>query len=83
MVVYPTLGTMAFPPGVVPNYENPESRAGQLLATNIVCLIIAGTFVSMRIYTQIFLLRAVWWDDCKSWMSSVAQLCQSASREKK
>lgn len=59
-----TVGAIEPPPGVIPNFKNPTSRSGQLLATNLACLIIASVFVTLRGYTHIFLVRAVGWDDC-------------------
>ena len=43
------------PPGVVPNFAHPTTRAGSLLAINIVCLAVAGLFVAARHYSKYYL----------------------------
>ena len=60
-----TVGAIEPPPGITPNFKNPTSRSGQLLAANLACLIIASVFVTLRAYTHISLVRSVGWDDCK------------------
>lgn len=57
------MGPFSPPLGVVPNYENPTTRTGELLAANVACLVIAGAFVFLRLYSQMFLIGSVWWDD--------------------
>ena len=61
----PNSGPPQLPPEFFEPHGPPVSRSGQLLATNISCLIVATLFVSMRVYSQAFLLRSLWWDDCK------------------
>ena len=54
------------PPGVVPNFLNPESHANQ---TIIACSIVTAAmilFLFARMYTKIHLTRSVGWDDCEN-----------------
>lgn len=59
------VGAVAPPSGITPDFENPTSRAGRLLAANVACLVIATIFVVLRLYTNIFLVRVIGWDDCE------------------
>lgn len=54
------------PPGVIPNFVNPESHAYQLTITVAVCLAFVIIAVSMRLYTKQFITKSMGWDDCKS-----------------
>lgn len=54
------------PPGVIPNFVNPESHAYQLIITVAVCLAFVVIAVSMRLYTKQFITKSMGWDDCKS-----------------
>ncbi len=54
------------PPGVAPNFNNPESRMQGLVVTAVCFTVIAGICVCLRMYTRIFLTRSVGWDDCES-----------------
>lgn len=54
------------PPGVIPNFVNPESRMQGLIVTAICFTVIAGICVCLRMYTRMFLTRSVGWDDCES-----------------
>lgn len=53
------------PPGVTPNFANPETN---VLTTNVVGTIfttITIILVMMRIYTRSRLTKSLGWDDCK------------------
>lgn len=78
----PGMNPFSPPPGVVPNYEDPVSRAGQLLATNIACLTIAGIFVSLRLYSQIYLVKKVAWDDLTCVLALLLSIAFSVSSMK-
>ncbi|KAL9577510.1 MAG: hypothetical protein Q9212_006315, partial [Teloschistes hypoglaucus] len=51
------------PPGVIPNFVNPESHAYQLVITVAVCLALVVIAVSMRLYTKHFITKSMGWDD--------------------
>ncbi|KAL8637703.1 MAG: hypothetical protein Q9228_005053 [Teloschistes exilis] len=51
------------PPGVIPNFVNPESHAYQLIITVAVCLALVVIAVSMRLYTKQFITKSMGWDD--------------------
>jgi hypothetical protein len=52
------------PPGVVPNFVNPESLAGGIVATAAVMLTWSSIFVAVRIWMNWRNFKLV---DCKSW----------------
>lgn len=54
------------PPGVIPNFVNPESHAYQLIITVAVCLSLVVVAVFMRLYTKQFITHSMGWDDCKA-----------------
>lgn len=60
---FPALQT---PPGVVPNFVNPENQKRPLLVTASLELGLAIVFVLNRAYTKTFLIRKYTWDDCQS-----------------
>lgn len=55
------------PPGVNPDFvhQHFQTRAVQVRIASISCVIIAGVFVLMRIYTRAHITRKLWWDDCE------------------
>jgi len=52
-----------FPPGVVPDYINPESRGLTVVTVSLVFCSIALVFVVARIATRIKMVKKVGWDD--------------------
>ncbi|KAI9883549.1 MAG: hypothetical protein M1823_004691 [Watsoniomyces obsoletus] len=57
------MGLVPPPPGVIPNFVNPESVYGRVMTAELITLGFALPFVLMRIYTRFFITRAVGWDD--------------------
>jgi len=52
------------PPGVIPNYEHPESNGGMYMAGTLITLSFAFIFVGLRITTKISMTgRKLGWDD--------------------
>lgn len=60
-----TLPGLQPPAGVEPNFVDPENRGYILnsVATVLLCLMVC--FFANRVYTRIFIIRKVGWDDCK------------------
>jgi hypothetical protein len=63
----------------VPNYINPESLAGTVLAVNIACCTIATTFACIRLFIRIKILHSVGWDDLAAAVAVVSWLFPSES----
>lgn len=60
------VGSLSPPPGVTPNFQNPESNARTCVIASIVCVIIAALFVLARLWSKLFIVRSPGWDDGKS-----------------
>ena len=52
------------PPGVHPNFVDPESLRDSVIAINVLFLVLATLAVVMRLYTKQMIARAIGWDDC-------------------
>jgi hypothetical protein len=53
------------PPGVTPDFENPESRGSVHIITGAVLLALMMLFYAIRIYAKVFVIKRFHWDDCK------------------
>ena len=53
------------PPGVVPNFINPESYQSTIIATLTVCLATATLFTILRLYSKVFVIKSIALEDCK------------------
>ena len=51
------------PPGTIPNYVDPQSIGSQVVIPTIVLGILAVFFVLLRVYTKVFISKALRWDD--------------------
>lgn len=65
---------LAPPPGVTPNFINPESHARFVVVTHTICLTLSTIFVLLRTYTKFFISHAPGWEDCKCQISSFLSL---------
>lgn len=61
------------PLGVTPNFENPESRAREVVAVLIGMLTLTTLIVSLRVYTRLYVSRAFGIDDSK--VSDASDFC--------
>lgn len=69
------LPALAPPPGVISNFVNPPSLGDRLTATLATCLSLSTIFVSVRIYTRLFIIKPLKWDDFTcliAWLGLVA-----------
>ncbi len=57
---------LAPPPGVTPNFDDPVTREHQVRAVTIFTIVVAGVFVTLRIYTGAVINRHLRWDDGES-----------------
>ncbi|KAI9720829.1 MAG: hypothetical protein M1812_002668 [Candelaria pacifica] len=72
------VGVLPPPPGVQPNFVNPESSAHGLVAVISVFLVFTILFVGARFYTKIFISHSVGWDDYTSLFALVLSITDSA-----
>jgi hypothetical protein len=61
----PIVGAVPPPPGIVPNFTNPESAAYRLIVGTIVCPAITLVFLLLRLYTKRYILKKLLLDDCE------------------
>lgn len=58
-------GLRSPPPGVTPNFINPESQGHLVVIVAAITLTFAVLAVLMRIYTRALIVRRLGWDDCE------------------
>lgn len=59
-------GSMKPPPGVIPNFVDPESKAYRVVNANIVCIVIGTFFLIARIASRSLISHSLGRDDCMS-----------------
>jgi len=60
------------PNGTTSNFVNPPSVGNRQTITNIITLIIMIVVVLLRLYTRIFIVKSVGYDDCASISAEVS-----------
>ncbi|KAH7067116.1 hypothetical protein FB567DRAFT_259816 [Paraphoma chrysanthemicola] len=58
-----TVGALPAPPGIEPNFENPESIAYRVIIVAVIGPVIAIPICGLRLYTKRYILRNTGWDD--------------------
>lgn len=53
------------PPGVTPNFENPEWIGYRLIIVSVVFLVMSVVFLVPRLYSAAFIIKKWHPDDCK------------------
>ena len=53
------------PPGVIPNFHDPPSRAPELRIGMGVCIGTTLVLLVLRLYTKLAITHTAGWDDCK------------------
>ena len=53
------------PPGVLPNFNDPSNLDTAFIITLTFCITFATLAFLLRIYTKIFLIRSVAYEDCE------------------
>ena len=51
------------PPGVTPNFINPQSRALMVIVTSVLCLVLIILISLMRFYTNLWIKKSLKADD--------------------
>jgi hypothetical protein len=59
-------GALPAPPGITPNFHNPENRAYQVIIVSVIWPVIALTFLLLRLYTKRYIIGKLHLDDCES-----------------
>ena len=53
------------PPGVIPNYNDPPTIAGALVAGLAIMIATATLAFAARVFTKVYVMKQVQLDDCK------------------
>ena len=53
------------PEGVIPNFTNPPSLENIQIAATVVCIALATLATVLRMYTKMFIIKAIGWEDCE------------------
>lgn len=53
------------PPGVKPNFENPESLRSYWILMMCTCWTFSTVFVALRFYTKLIIIKSHGWEDCR------------------
>ena len=53
------------PPGVIPNFVNPDTRGPVLIIVGTIFMVLMLVLATLRYYTKFFIVRKTSWDDCK------------------
>ena len=57
---------MSPPAGIVPNFHDPPNLDSLVALTLTLCIGIGTLAVALRMYTKVFILRVLAWEDCGS-----------------
>ena len=55
---------MSPPAGVIPNFHDPPNLDSFVALTLTLCLSIVTLAIALRMYTKVFILRVLAWEDC-------------------
>lgn len=53
------------PPGIHPNFVNPEDLHIAIVVTLVLCVSISTLVFWMRVYTKLYIIHRTGWEDCK------------------
>lgn len=56
---------MAAPAGAHHNFVNPESLNDWFILTIVLCLVVSTLAVSARVYTKLWIMKKIGWEDCE------------------
>lgn len=59
------VGAMPAPPGVIANFDDPESIAHRVIIISVLGAAVAIPICSVRLYTKRRILQNFGWDDCE------------------
>jgi len=57
------------PPGAIPNFDNPISKAHTVYTISCICLSFATPLMIIRVYTRARIAKPLWWDDCEYYVA--------------
>lgn len=60
-----TMPAMAAPPGVVSDFNSPDSLLTYSFATVAICVFSITVALVLRLFTKIWVAKSMGWDDCE------------------
>lgn len=63
---YANLPAGSPPPGVIPNFDHPQSRAFEVHTGMGICIGVTSVLVLLRVYVKLAVTHMWGWDDCES-----------------
>jgi len=68
------------PPGMIPNFEHPESRCWQVYLTAAICSAVVIIFITLRLYSRIVVTKKQTLDDRKFFSHYLMQIILEGAR---
>lgn len=59
------VGGLRPPPGVTPNFVNPENLRTVWIVSLVACFFPPTFFIFIRVYTKLIIMKSHGWEDCK------------------
>ena len=53
------------PPGILPNFNDPSNLDKYLIVTCVFCVSFATVTLLLRMYTKVYLIRSIAYEDCE------------------
>ena len=63
---YVNLPAASPPPDVVPNFDDPPSRALEMYIGMGICAAVSAFFLALRMYAKFIVTHSIGWDDCET-----------------
>ena len=80
MIPLTQMPALAPPPGVKPNFTNPESQALMVVVTSIICLVLTPIISLLRFYTSLWIKKSLKADDSKGLLCLILVYANRDSR---
>ena len=68
-----TIPALSPPPGTTPDFVHPGTRANLTLIPCAGIVAVMILFVILRIYTKLYIIEVIGWDDCKASLLCAAE----------
>lgn len=59
------IGVFPPPPGVLPNFENPEYRSAGIVPLAAILIPLTAIFMTLRVYTKLRIIKIFGLEDCE------------------
>lgn len=62
------------PDGVLPNFDSPPNKNAEAVAVAVVCMLLVATTGLLRVYSGVFVVKKLHFEECKLTASPPGQL---------